>query len=177
MGTPRTKSNIVLIGMRRSGKSSVGCRLAAALGRAFVDTDELVERRDGRPAGRILAESGEACLRRVEAAAVADAAAMTDCIIATGGGAVLDPGAVAALRSSGIVFYLYVAEDELIRRAAVDPMPAARPPLTGSSPDGEIRALQRERDPIYRQAADHVVDAAADPEIVTKSILAGVPAC
>src|SRR5438874_2209253 len=94
-------SNVILVGFMATGKSSVGRALASRLGREFVDTDLLVERRFGKPVATLFAEEGEAVFRRAERAAVASAARHAKAVIATGGGSLGDPGNVAVLRDAG----------------------------------------------------------------------------
>src|SRR5258708_15535159 len=93
---------IVLTGFMCTGKSEVGRRLAARLGRVFVDTDQLVEREAGKSVAAIFADDGEPAFRARERDAVATAAARRDAVIAVGGGAVLDATNVARLRRAGV---------------------------------------------------------------------------
>ncbi|HWP34554.1 MAG TPA: shikimate kinase, partial [Thermodesulfobacteriota bacterium] len=91
--------NLVLVGLMGAGKSAVGRALAARLGRPFVDTDALVEARAGRPIPAIFAAGGEAAFRALEREVVAEVASRGGQVIATGGGAVVDPASRAALRA------------------------------------------------------------------------------
>src|SRR5437867_10183399 len=97
---------IVLTGFMGTGKSEVGRRLARRLGRAFVDTDAMVEARAGKPVAAVFTDEGEPAFRRLERDAVADAAASGEAVVAVGGGAVLDPVNVATLRAAGVVICL-----------------------------------------------------------------------
>src|SRR5215470_5572891 len=97
---------IVLMGFMGTGKSEVGRRLAQRLGRAFVDTDQLVEERAGKRVAAIFADDGEPAFRGLERTAVADAAARAGAVIAVGGGAVLDPENVRVLRAAGVLVHL-----------------------------------------------------------------------
>src|SRR4249920_2152552 len=97
---------IVLTGFMGTGKSEVGRRLAKRLGRAFVDTDQLVEARAGKTIAAIFAEDGEAAFRVLERDAVDTAAARGEAVIAVGGGAVLDAANVARLRAAGVLVCL-----------------------------------------------------------------------
>ena len=112
---------VVLIGYRGTGKSTVGRLLADRLGLPFIDTDTLVEARAGKPIPAIFAADGEEGFHALEREVCAGLAAAQG-VIATGGGAVLDPENVAALRHGARVFLLEGPPEEL---------PAAAPPATG----------------------------------------------
>src|SRR5712692_9411329 len=98
-----------------SGKTEIGRQLAERTGREFIDTDEIVES-EGSTIADIFAAEGERGFRARERRAVQHAARARRAVIATGGGAVLDPANVKALRRNGVVVYLKVATDELLRR-------------------------------------------------------------
>ena len=114
--------NLVLIGFKSCGKSTVGRALAALRGQAFIDTDSLLEDRYAALHGEalscreILARHGEAALRRLESDVLASLAGMKDSVIATGGGAVLDPANRALLRAAGLCLFLDTSPAELERR-------------------------------------------------------------
>src|ERR1700752_1096640 len=107
---------IVLTGFMGSGKSEVGRRLARRLGRAFIDTDELIEAHAGKSVASIFADDGEAAFRRLERDAVADAARRGEAVVALGGGAVLDPANVTVLRAAGVVICLTARPDAILAR-------------------------------------------------------------
>jgi shikimate kinase len=142
-----------LIGMMGSGKTEVGYRLAARLGCPFVDTDRVVEDEAGVAAKDIFQNEGEAAFRRRETAALARAATHLDAVVATGGGAVLDPGNVEVMRASGPVIWLQADPSVLMQRIGDDP---ARPLLEGD-PVERLRGLLADRAEAYQAAADHVV--------------------
>ncbi len=100
------KENIVLTGMPGSGKSTVGRMLAKELGRNFVDTDALITEKTGTEPGTIIREKGESAFRDIEERAVAEAAAKSACVIATGGGAILRDRNVHALKRNGRIFFI-----------------------------------------------------------------------
>jgi shikimate kinase len=116
---------IVLMGFMGTGKSEVGRRLAQRLGRAFVDTDQLVEERAGKRVAAIFADDGEAAFRTLERTAVADAAARGGAVIAVGGGAVLDAENVRRLREAGVLVHLTARPEAILQRIA--PPPRAPP--------------------------------------------------
>lgn len=165
---PRT---IVLVGMRASGKTTVGRELAARLGRPFVDVDELIEGLAGRSADAVLARDGEPAFRALEARALELAAGRPGAVVATGGGSVLLGDAFARLARGALVAFLDAPPEVLERRASIRPRPA----LTSLAPRAEIEELRARRLPLYRAAADVVipvgVPGAPDPILAVLSAL------
>ena len=151
-------TNIVLVGMPGSGKTTVGGELAALLGRELVDTDELVERKAGRSIPDIFAVSGEAAFRDLEQKAVFNAGSMQGKVIATGGGAVLRPENRLSLAANGFVVYLRRDTDCLAREGR---------PLSLS---GDLAAMLAARDPVYSAFADLIVINSGDPKTVATKI-------
>jgi len=145
---------IVLMGFMGTGKSEVGRRLAQRFGRAFVDTDQLVEERAGKRVAAIFAEDGEPAFRALEREAVAEAAARGAVVVAVGGGAVLDPENVRVLRAAGVLVHLTARPDAILRRVG----DAASRPLLRDDPHGTVTQLLAERGPAYEAAADVTVD-------------------
>lgn len=145
---------VVLMGFMGTGKSEVGRRLAQRLGRAFVDTDQLVEERAGKRVATIFAEDGEPAFRAFERDAVADAAARGGAVIAVGGGAVLDLENVRRLREAGVLIYLTARPDVILRRVG----DGAQRPLLRDDPRGAVTRLLAERGPFYEAAADVTID-------------------
>ncbi len=134
--------NVVLTGYRCTGKTSVGRGLAARLRRPFFDTDDLVRERTGMSVRRIVAEQGWASFRAVEKAAIADLASVQGAVVALGGGAVLDPENVAAVKANGRVVWL-VADAQTIVARMVDPIEPAVVTvgqITGGAADNVIPA-------------------------------------
>jgi shikimate kinase len=154
---------LILIGLRGSGKTSVGRRAALRLGIPFIDTDRAVVDRAGKTIADIFRDSGEPAFRALEKEAVADALrAPGPAVIAAGGGAVLDPANVAAFRAAGFVVWLTAPIDTLAARVAADSGTAAgRPSLTGRPVALELADLARIRDPLYRTAAHWTLAAGA----------------
>ena len=159
---------IVLIGLSGSGKSSVGRCIAEWLGRPFIDLDADIERREGASPAHLITERGEAVFRALEAAAVEQACTVDGAIVATGGGAVIDPLVRWALWHAGTVVWLDAPDDVLLTRLASDHV--ARPMLAGDDAERMSR-LRTERAGFYR-AADVHVDAAAAVEVVAEAIIA-----
>ncbi len=153
--------NLVLIGYRATGKTSVGARLAELLRRPFVDLDEVLVREAGRPIADIVAQSGWSEFRRLEKELVARYREVHGQVLATGGGVVLDPDNVAALREHGILIWLTADPAVIQARLAQDqPRDANRPSLTGSDTIHEVAQVLEERTPLYQAAAQIVIDTA-----------------
>ncbi len=152
--------NIALIGYRGSGKSAVGKLLAARLGMAFCDTDELIVAQAGKTIREIFAVGGEVAFRTLERDAVAQAAAQDNTVIAAGGGVVLDPANVAALKRNAKIVWLSAPAEVLYQRITADiTSQHTRPNLTASGGLEEVKRLLALRTPLYQSAADITVDA------------------
>jgi shikimate kinase len=147
--------NIVLIGYRGTGKSSVGQLLAERLGRRLVSTDADVVRRAGRSIPEIVAQSGWDHFRDLESDVCRELAGQDGLVIDTGGGAVLRQQNVAALKTNGRLVWLRAEVPTIVARIGGDNQ---RPSLTGTkSFTDEVEDVLRERTPIYAAAADRTV--------------------
>jgi len=137
------------------GKSTVGRQLARALGWRFVDCDHEIERRIGGPIRAFFERHGEEAFRDIEQEVIAGLVTAERCVLATGGGAVLREANRQALAAHGKVVYLRSSPEELFRRLRHD---TQRPLLQVRDPLRRLRDLYRERDPLYRAAADFVIE-------------------
>ncbi len=155
------KENIVLIGMPGAGKSTVGFKIARALGRRLIDTDKLIAQKVGMDIPTIFREYGEAKFRDIEAEVIKECARETGVVIATGGGAVLREENVDALRENGRIYFI----DRPLERL----MPTADRPLSSTREDIEKR--YKERYSIYKAAADVSVNANCFPKAVSEKIM------
>ncbi|NNM84617.1 MAG: shikimate kinase [Phycisphaerales bacterium] len=152
--------NIVLIGYRGSGKSVVGKLLAARLGMAFCDTDEIIVAKAGKTIREIFAVGGEPAFRLLERDAVAQAARLDNTVIAAGGGVVLDPANISALKHSAKIVWLSATAEVLYQRISADAASQhTRPNLTTAGGLEEVKRLLARRTPLYQAAADITVDA------------------
>jgi shikimate kinase len=144
-----------LVGMPGGGKSTVGRLLARRLNLSFVDSDAAIERRIGCPIRAFFEQEGEARFRDIEAAVVEDLIDTTHGVIATGGGIVLRQSNREALRERTVCLYLRSSPEELFRRLRHD---TKRPLLQVSDPLARLRELFGQRDPLYRETAQFIVD-------------------
>ncbi len=142
----REVSNLVLVGMPGSGKTTVGRRCAKALGMTAVDTDAEIERKTGRRPAAIITEDGEAAFRAIEAEVIAELGKQRGLVIATGGGAVLAQANRLNLRMNGVVAYL----NRPLGRLSTGGRPLSQSP-------GALERLLAVRGPIYEAMADFTV--------------------
>ncbi|PIV04207.1 MAG: shikimate kinase [Syntrophobacterales bacterium CG_4_8_14_3_um_filter_58_8] len=168
--------NIILMGYRCTGKTSAGKRLAERLGRSFYDTDEMVERQTGLPIPRIVAEQGWDAFRQAEGAAIRELSCVDCCVIALGGGAVLDSRNVENLKRNGVFVWLMASAKTIAARMGNDEAGGSeRPSLTQASSIGEIDPVLSEREPLYRRLADLAVDTTEiDADRVAETICTGL---
>lgn len=140
------RKNIVLTGFMGAGKSTVGRRLARALGRKLVDTDDMVEREAGMSISEIFAKYGEDYFRDLEEEAVAAAASLENHVIITGGGVVLREKNMQNLRKNGVIIYLHATPEVIYERIKHQ---THRPLLRVEDPLSRIRELLDFRAPYY----------------------------
>ncbi|MCX5729533.1 MAG: shikimate kinase [Nitrospirae bacterium] len=147
--------NIVLIGYRGTGKSTVGRLLAARLGRDLVSTDAEIVKRAQRTIPEIVAQEGWENFRDLESDICRELASRDQLVIDTGGGAILRAQNVEALKKNSTVFWLTASVETIAKRIGGDNQ---RPSLTGTkSFVDEIQDVLRERTPKYQAAADYVI--------------------
>lgn len=146
--------SIFLVGPMGAGKSTVGRRLAETLRRDFLDSDGLIEQRAGASIPLIFEMEGEAGFRAREKAIIAELTQRPTLVLATGGGAVLDPDNRRCLAGRGFVIYLCASVDEQLRRTRGDDN---RPLLRTADPRARLAQLFAQRDPLYREIADLIV--------------------
>ena len=148
--------NLVLIGYRCTGKTTVGRILAETLEWPLVDTDTLVQQRAGRSIKEIVDDGGWPEFRRIEREVVADVSAADRQVISAGGGAILDDANTRALRAGGKVVLLTCAPETIWDRMKADPKTLAeRPDLTDSGGIAEIRDLLDRRRDTYDAACHY----------------------
>lgn len=161
---------IFLVGPRGCGKTTVGETLAQALGYAFVDTDRWLLESTRMSVAEIVEREGWAGFRARETQAL-KAVTAPHTLIATGGGMVLAQENREFMRDNGAVIWLRVPPHELARRLNAFPEEGQRPPLTDKPLSEEISEVLTEREPLYRAAAHHVIDADRAPAQVAEAII------
>ena len=138
-----------------SGKTTIGRLLARRLGKRFVDSDHAIEARTGASIPWIFEIEGEASFRRREAEMIRELTAQGDIVLATGGGAILDPASRALLAERGTVIYLRAGIGAILQRTSHD---KNRPLLQTADPRRKLEQLLAQREPLYREIADLVID-------------------
>ncbi len=155
--------SLVLVGLMGAGKSSVGRRLAGRLGLPFRDADAEIERAAGCTIAELFARYGERAFREGERRVISRLLAEGPFVIATGGGAWMDPATRAAVRHNGVAIWLRARLPVLVRRVATR---QTRPLLAGGDPAEILQALMAQRHPVYAEA-DLVVESGDDALDVT----------
>lgn len=146
--------NVVFIGFMGTGKSTLGKLIAAALSYEFVDTDRLIEEREGRSVAAIFAADGEARFRKIEAEVARELSRGDRMVIAGGGGFPINPDNIELLRKNGLIITLTALPPVILERVGRD---QTRPLLHVPDPLQTIETLLRERAVFYRNC-DLTVD-------------------
>lgn len=144
-----------LVGPMGAGKSTIGRKLARALNLEFIDSDREIEARTGVDIPLIFELEGESGFRKREQEVIDEMSGTPGIVLATGGGAVLDPQNRKHLGSRGTVIYLQTSVDQQLQRTAHD---RNRPLLQTGNPREKLEQLLAERDPLYREIADFVIE-------------------
>jgi shikimate kinase len=165
-----SETSVFLVGMMGAGKTTIGRMLAEAIGFEFIDADRELETRSGVVIPTIFEIEGEDGFRRREAALLDELSQRPRIVLATGGGAVLDPTTRERLRDRGLVIYLRTTADEVFRRTRRD---KSRPLLQTGNPRERIEQLLAEREPLYAAAAHLTFQSAAtNPKRQVERLLA-----
>lgn len=151
----RDHGNIFLVGLMGAGKTTVGKLLAKHLRKTFLDSDHEIQRRTGVAIPVIFEIEGESGFRARESTVLKDLAEMENIVLATGGGAVLSLENRQLLSRSGTVVYLRAVVDDLWARTRHD---RNRPLLQTTDPRAKLEELFAQRDPLYREVADIIID-------------------
>lgn len=164
---------IVLVGMMGAGKTSIGKRLATALGLPFCDADAEIERAANATIPEIFERHGEAFFRDGERRVIVRLLSEGPRVLATGGGAYMNPETRAAIQKQAISVWLNADFEVLLARVR---RRSNRPLLQGPDPEGTLRRLIAERYPIYAQADIHVHSRDVAHEMVVDEILREIEA-
>lgn len=146
--------NLFIVGPTGAGKTSIGRRLAAHYGLPFVDLDQEIEQHCGVPVSTVFEIEGEAGFRQRESQLLDECSRRDGVLLATGGGAVLDPLNRQRLAERGYVVWLEASIEQQLERLARD---TKRPLLAGEDRRGKLAAMREIRAPLYRDVADLVV--------------------
>lgn len=163
--------SVVLVGLMGAGKTTIGRRLAARLGLPFRDADAEIELAAGMPVSDIFAAYGEAGFRDGERRVIARLLEEGRLVLATGGGAFMDPGTRARIAVSAVSIWLKADHETLMRRVR---RRSHRPLLNQGDPDETMRKLMAARYPVYALADLSVVSHEATAERVTQEVLEGL---
>ncbi len=153
------RGNLFLVGLPGAGKSTLGRSLARRLGMPFVDADTELERRLGVTIPTIFEIEGEAAFRDREEASLAELVVRTGIVLATGGGAVIRPANRERLKANGTVVYLHAEPATLRERTRKS---HHRPLLNTADPFARLMELYAQRDRLYREVADVVLESDRD---------------
>ena len=154
--------NIFFVGLMGAGKTTVGRYLAKNLGLDFYDTDQEIEKRTGVRVPTIFEMEGEAGFRKREVSMIDELTQLPNIVLATGGGAVLSADNRQHLASRGHVIYLRASVQDLFLRTRFD---RNRPLLQNNNPKAKLEQLFAERDPLYLEVAEYIVDTGNQPVI------------
>ena len=162
-------SNIFLVGLMGSGKTTIGRALAKKLNLRFVDADHEIEARTGASIPLIFEIEGEASFRQREADVIRDLSAQQGIVLATGGGAVLNEQSRRYLHERGTVIYLRASVNSILQRTSHD---RNRPLLQTADPRARIEELSKQRAPLYEEVA-HITIETGRPNVqsVVQNIL------
>lgn len=147
--------NIYLVGPRACGKTTIGRKLAEALGRPFIDLDEEFTETTGRTIADVVESEGWEGFRELETSVLAAVSETPGNVVATGGGVVLK-ARNRELLQEGVVVYLQADPERVVERLMAELNPEQRPPLTGLSLEDEVRRTVAEREPYYMAVAQLV---------------------
>lgn len=167
-------NNIILIGFMGCGKTTVGQQLAKRLGYDFLDTDKLIEQKQGQAVSKIFEVKGEEAFRQLETETVRDfIGSLQRTVISVGGGLPITPGNTELLKELGTVVYLETSKEVLADRLRSD---TTRPLLAGKDGSNRLEALYDYRLPFYREAA-HIKITTDDrnlQEVITSILESGI---
>ena len=153
-------NNLFFVGLMGAGKTTIGRLLAKHLDKVFYDTDHEIERRTGVKIPVIFEVETEVGFRRREASIIQELSQHNNIVLATGGGAVIAPENRQMLKQYGTVVYLRAHPDELWLRTRND---KHRPLLQNGDAHAKLTQLYAERDPLYTEVADIIVDTGGQP--------------
>lgn len=152
--------NLYLAGFMGTGKSALGRKLAELQGLRFFDADDVIARGVGKPIAQIFSENGEEEFRRLEREFIERGHPTRGCVVALGGGAVVQPGMIETLRAKGVLVCLCASPETILQRTRGN---SARPLLNVADPAARIRELLAEREPFYQRAGTCIMTDGRSP--------------
>lgn len=170
-GLPPTDRSIVLVGLMGAGKSSIGRRLAQRLGLPFIDADKEIEAAAGCTIEEIFSRLGEAAFRDGERRVILRLLERPPHVLATGGGAFIDPQIRARVKETAVSVWLHADLELLVRRVS---RRSNRPLLKQGQPRDVLAALIAKRYPVYAEADIRVESADGPPEQTVQRVIDGL---
>ena len=150
---------IILIGYRCTGKTAVGKKIAEQLGIPFYDTDELIQSHTNKTVKKIVEKEGWDAFRAVERQVITKLSVLTEGVIAAGGGAIMDAENRKALKQNGMCIWLTADVRTIVERMRNDRASIVqRPPLSNDGVEQETAQILENREPVYGEMADCIVD-------------------
>jgi len=160
--------NIYLVGFMGTGKTAIGKILAKSLGKDFVEMDEVIEQKEGRPIVDIFKDPGESHFRKLEKKLLVELSQKTDLVVSCGGGLICDDQNLKILKESGTVFNLKSSPQKIYERTKKY---AHRPLLNVTDPVKQIEELLKKREPYYSQAHYTIESEEQSPQEVAQDII------
>ncbi|MDC9582166.1 shikimate kinase AroL [Xenorhabdus sp. PR6a] len=162
------KQTLFIIGARGAGKTTIGKLLSEALSYKFVDTDESIQAISKMTIADLVEQHGWGHFRKLESQTL-QAVSQSEHVISTGGGMILSLENRQYMRQNGVVIYLQASAEVLSQRLSLNPENSQRPSLTGKSIIEEMEGILVEREPLYRECANFIVNAnLATEDIVSR---------
>lgn len=170
-------NHLILAGFRGTGKSTVAVVLAKLMELPLQDLDTSIQQRVGKPISEIFGQQGESGFRAIECQVLKELVQSPRSVISLGGGAVKDAHNRKLIGASGVCVWLTASIDTIVQRIGSDSSSATlRPALSSLAPRDEVETLLREREPLYREVADLIVDTdGKSPEQVADEIISKLP--
>ena len=150
------------------GKSALGRKAARELGMRFIDSDHQIEKEQGKKIPEIFADEGESYFRNLERQFIVSGHPEVGCVVSCGGGLVVEPGMKELLKQKGVVICLFASAESIIERTSRN---KNRPLLNVDDPAAKVRALLKEREPIYMDSGACITtEGRTVPEVVRHMI-------
>ncbi|MBD1226091.1 shikimate kinase AroL [Xenorhabdus griffiniae] len=163
------KQTLFIVGARGAGKTTIGKLLSEALSYKFIDTDESIQAMNKMTIAELVEQYGWEHFRKLESQTL-KAVSQSERVISTGGGMVLALENRQYMQQNGIVIYLQASAEVLSQRLSLNPENSQRPSLTGKSIIEEMAEILVEREPLYQECANFIVDASLATEDIVSHV-------